>query len=72
MRSRRGREKKCGPQSPPAGDGAEADAEASPAGQGVNNGRAGQLPGGGAKPSGIRAWNPFAGFGPKLMVGVQS
>lgn len=67
VRSRRGRPKSGASRSSAAGDGAEADAEAPLAGQKGNNGRADPLPGASAKPSGIRAWNPFAGFGPKLM-----
>ena len=70
-RSRRGRPKSSDRASRPevVADGADGDGEAVP--KGAAKAPAGrQLPG--RKPTGICAWNPFAGLGPKLMVSSVS
>ena len=70
-RSRRGRPKSSDRTSRPkvVPDGADGDGEAAP--QGATKAPAGRsLPG--RKPTGICAWNPFAGLGPKLMVSFVS
>ena len=69
-RSRRGRPKSSDRASWPevVPDGADGDGEAAP--KGTAKAPAGRLPG--RKPTGICAWNPFAGLGPKLMVSFVS
>jgi hypothetical protein len=71
LRSRRGRPKSGDRASRPeaVADGADGDGEAAPKGSAkAPAGR--QLPG--RKPTGICAWNPFAGLGPKLMVSLTN